>query len=31
MNYDSEAIMKAYPNVVVVHDDVGVFEQTGTD
>ena len=31
MIYDSQAIMKAYPNVVVVHDDVGVFEQTGTD
>ena len=31
MIYDSEAIMKAYPNVVVVHDDVGVFEQTGID
>ena len=31
MNYDSEAIRKAYPNAVVIHDDVGVFEQTGTD
>ena len=31
MNYDSEAIRKAYPNVVVIHDDVGIFEQTGTD
>ena len=27
MNYDSEAIRKAYPNAVVIHDDVGVFEQ----
>ena len=31
MIYDSEAIIKAYPNGVVVHDDVGIFEQTGTD
>ena len=31
MIYDSEAILKAYPNVVVVHDDVGIFKQSGTD
>ena len=29
--YDHEAIRKAYPNVVVIRDDDGIYEQTGTD
>tara|TARA_B100000524_G_scaffold267435_1_gene146687 strand:- start:273 stop:626 length:354 start_codon:yes stop_codon:yes gene_type:complete len=29
--YDHEAIRKAYPNVVVIEDYDGVYEQTGTD
>tara|TARA_B100001996_G_C18188469_1_gene411166 strand:+ start:161 stop:487 length:327 start_codon:yes stop_codon:yes gene_type:complete len=30
MNYDHEAIRKAYPNVVIINDDDGVYEQVGT-
>ena len=26
MNYDHDAIRKAYPNVVVIDDDTGVFD-----
>lgn len=29
MNYDHDAIRRAYPNVVIIDDDNGAFEQTG--
>ena len=29
MNYDHDAIRRAYPNVVVIKDDDGAYEQTG--
>ncbi len=31
MNYDHDAIRKAYPNVVVINDDTGIYEQTGEE
>ena len=29
MNYDHEAIRKAYPNVVIIDDSTGIFDANG--
>ena len=29
MNYDHDAIRKAYPNVTLIDDSVGIFDESG--
>ena len=31
MNYDHEAIQKAYPNAATIQDDIGVFDSEGKE
>ena len=31
MNYDHDAIRKAYPNVITIDDDKGVFDKDGKE
>jgi len=31
MNYDHEAVQKAYPNAATIQDDIGVFDSEGTE